>query len=55
MMVAANSQLLRWNEIALALGHSGGQVVLTPATKPFFLEEVEKTVDRVMSRNSIDA
>jgi len=55
LMVAANSQLLRWNEIALALGHSGGQVVMTPATKPFFLEEVEKTVDRVMSRNSIDA
>jgi hypothetical protein len=55
MMVAANSQLLRWNEIALALGHVGGQVVLTPAPKPFFLEEVEKTVDRVMSRNSLDA
>jgi hypothetical protein len=55
LMVSANSQLLRWNEIALALGHTGGQVVLTPATKPFFLEEVEKTVDRVMSRNSIDA
>jgi hypothetical protein len=55
MMVAANSQLLRWNEIALALGHSGGQVVMMPAPKTFFLEEVERTVDRVMSRNSIDA
>lgn len=54
LMVAANSQLLRWNEIALALGHVGGQVVMTPAPKAFFLEEVEKTVDRVMSRNSMD-
>jgi hypothetical protein len=55
IMTAANSQLLRWNEIALALGHSGGQVVMTPAPKPFFLEEVERTVDRVLSRNSLDA
>jgi hypothetical protein len=55
LMMPATSQLLRWNEIALALGHSGGQVVMTPAPKPFFLDEVEKTVDRVLSRNSIDA
>ena len=55
VMIPATSQLLRWNEIALALGHTGGQVVMTPAPKPFFLDEVEKTVDRVLSRNSIDA
>jgi hypothetical protein len=55
LMMPASSQLLRWNEIALALGHTGGQVVMTPAPKPFFLDEVERTVDRVLSRNSIDA
>jgi hypothetical protein len=54
MLVPADSQLLRWNEIAMAIGHSGGQVVMTPAPKTFFLDEVEHTVDRVMSRNSID-
>jgi general stress protein CsbA len=55
MMMQANSQLLRWNEIASAFGHRSGQVVLTPAPSSFFLQDVEKVVDRVMSRNSIDA
>ncbi len=55
MMMAASSQLLRWNEIASAFGHRSGQVVLTPAPSSFFLQDVEKVVDRVMSRNSIDA
>ncbi len=54
LMIPATSQLLRWNEIAMAIGHSSGQVVMTPAPKPFFLDEVEKTVDRVLSRNSVD-
>jgi hypothetical protein len=56
MMMPASSQLLRWNEIATAFGHRSGQVVLTPAPGgTFFLQDVEKVVDRVMSRNSIDA
>jgi hypothetical protein len=55
LMMPANSQLLRWNEIASAFGHRSGQVVLTPAPSTFFLQDVEKVVDRVMSRNSIDA
>lgn len=55
LMMPANSQLLRWNEIASAFGHRSGQVVLTPAPSSFFLQDVEKVVDRVMSRNSIDA
>ena len=54
LMSPATSQLLRWNEIASAFGHRSGQVVLTPASS-FFLQDVEKVVDRVMSRNSIDA
>ena len=54
LMMPATSQLLRWNEIAMAVGHSSGQVVMTPGPKPFFLDEVEKTVDRVLSRNSVD-
>ena len=55
LMVPATSQLLRWNEIASAFGHRSGQVVMTPAPSSFFLQDVEKVVDRVMSRNSIDA
>ncbi len=54
LMIPATSQLLRWNEIAMAIGHSSGQVVMTPAPKPFFLDEVERTVDRVLSRNSVN-
>jgi hypothetical protein len=54
LMMPATSQLLRWNEIAMAIGHTSGQMVMTPAPKPFFLDEVEKTVDRVLSRNSVD-
>ncbi len=46
------SPLLRWNEIANALGHKGGQVVVgQPA---FFLQDVESVVDRVLSKNALN-
>lgn len=52
MVVPANSTIYRWNEIASALGHTGTQVaVVQPASSSFFLTDVEKVVDKVLSRN----
>ncbi len=48
------SPLLRWNEIANALGHPAGQVVLTPPASANFLHDVEKAVDKVLAKNALD-
>ena len=48
------SPLLRWNEIANALGHPGGQVVLTPPASANFLHDVEKAVDKVLAKNALN-
>ncbi|MGA2832538.1 MAG: hypothetical protein ABSE55_05660 [Terracidiphilus sp.] len=50
IMVPANSTILRWNEIATALGHTGTQVALQPASG-FFLSDVEKVVEEALTRN----
>ena len=50
LMVRANSTILRWNEIATALGHTGPQVALQPAGG-FFLSDVEKVVEDALTRN----
>lgn len=52
IVVAANSTLYRWNEIAAALGHKGTNVVTVPqgASTSFFLTDVEKVVDKVLTR-----
>lgn len=50
LMVPANSTILRWNEIATALGHTGTQVALQPASG-FFLSDVEKVVEEALTRN----
>ncbi len=52
MVVPANSTIYRWNEIASALGHTGTQVaVVQQASSSFFLTDVEKVVDKVLTRN----
>ena len=53
MVVPANSTIYRWNEIASALGHTGTQIaVVQPAgSGSFFLTDVEKVVDKVLTRN----
>jgi hypothetical protein len=52
MVVPANSTIYRWNEIASALGHTGTQIaVVQPTTSSFFLTDVEKVVDKVLTRN----
>jgi hypothetical protein len=52
IVVASDSTLYRWNEIASALGHKGTNVVTVPqgATASFFLTDVEKVVDKVLTR-----
>jgi flagella basal body P-ring formation protein FlgA len=51
IVVAANSTIYRWNEIASALGHSGTKVAVPVAANGFFLTDVEKVVDKVLTRN----
>ncbi len=50
VMMSANSTIFRWNEIASALGHTGTQVAVQPANS-FFLTDVEKVVEKVLTRN----
>lgn len=50
VMVSVNSTIFRWNEIASALGHTGTQVAVQPSGS-FFLTDVEKVVEKVLSRS----
>jgi hypothetical protein len=47
-----SSPILRWNEIAGAFAPPAPQVTLAPGTSNFFLQDVEKAVDRVLEKNS---
>jgi hypothetical protein len=49
-----SSSLLRWNDVALALGNAGAQMPPAPAPE-FFLSDVEKVVERVLVKNSLKA
>ena len=51
VVLPANSTIYRWNEIASALGHTGTQVAVMQPASSFFLTDVEKVVDKVLSRN----
>jgi len=51
LVVPANSTIYRWNEIASALGHTGTQVAVVQPASSFFLTDVEKVVDKVLTRN----
>lgn len=46
-----NSTIYRWNEIASALGHTGTQVAIPQPADSFFLTDVEKVVEKVLSKN----
>ncbi len=49
-----SSPLARWNEIATTLGHSEPRVPVVPApASNFFLQDVEKVVDRILIKNSL--
>jgi hypothetical protein len=47
-----SSPLIRWNEIARALGHSAPHVALGQS-QAFFLQDVERVVDKILTKNSI--
>lgn len=47
-----SSPLIRWNEIANALGHSTPHVAMGQSGA-FFLQDVEQVVDKILTKNSI--
>lgn len=49
--VPSPSPLIRWNDVAQALGHSTPRVAAGASTG-FFLQDVERVVDRVLARNN---
>jgi hypothetical protein len=54
-VLGPSSPLARWNEVATALGQSGPRMPI-PAPLPasnFFLQDVEKVVDRILIKNSL--
>ena len=51
LVMPANSTVYRWNEIASALGHTGTQVAVPQPANSFFLTDVEKVVEKVLSKN----
>jgi hypothetical protein len=51
MMMPANSTIYRWNELASALGHTGTQIAVQQPANSFFLTDVEKVVEKVLTRN----
>jgi hypothetical protein len=50
LVMPANSTIYRWNEIAAALGH-GTQVAVQQPANSFFLTDVERVVEKVLTRN----
>jgi hypothetical protein len=51
----SNSQLQKWNEIAVALGKPAPHIAFGQHdSSPFFLQDVERVVDRVLSRNEVE-
>ncbi|MGA3080313.1 MAG: hypothetical protein ABSD44_02895 [Terracidiphilus sp.] len=51
VLMPANSILFRWNEIASALGHTGTQVAVQQPASGFFLTDVERAVEKVLTQN----
>ncbi|HVJ08917.1 MAG TPA: hypothetical protein VM554_11070 [Acidisarcina sp.] len=52
VVMAPSSSLLRWNEVALALGRNQPQPPPAPASD-FFLSDVERVVEKVLIKNSL--
>jgi hypothetical protein len=50
VIMPANSTIYRWNEIASALGH-GTKVAVRQPANGFFLTDVERVVEKVLTRN----
>ncbi len=48
-----SSPLARWNEIATTLGQSGSRPPVVVPASDFFLQDVDKVVDRILIKNSL--
>lgn len=48
------SPLARWNDIAMALSPAGTRLAVTAPTSDFFIQDVEKVVDRILAKNSLN-
>src|SRR5277367_1805633 len=51
--LSTSSPLARWNEIAITFGHSTPRVPVAVPASDFFLQDVEKVVDRILIKNSL--
>jgi hypothetical protein len=47
----ANSFILRWNEIASALGHTGTRVAVQETANGFFLADAERSAEKMIMVN----
>jgi hypothetical protein len=52
-VLSPSSPLARWNEIATSFGHSTPRVPVALPASDFFLQDVEKVVDRILIKNSL--
>jgi hypothetical protein len=53
-VLSPSSPLARWNEIATTFGHSTPRVPVAVPSSDFFLQDVEKVVDRILIKNSLN-
>lgn len=51
IVLPINSTIYRWNDIASALGHTRTQVAVQQQADTFFLTDVERVVEKVLSKN----
>ncbi len=51
--LSPSSPLARWNEVVIAIGQSGNRAQVTVPASDFFLQDVEKVVDRILIKNSL--
>ncbi len=50
----SSSPMARWNEVVTAIGQSGGRTPVVVPANDFFLQDVEKVVDRILIKNSLN-
>lgn len=53
VVIPVTSTIYRWNEIATAFGHTGTKVAVQPSSG-FFLSDVERVVEKVLTHNLKD-
>jgi hypothetical protein len=51
VLMPANSFILRWNEIASALGHTGTRVAVQETPNEFFLADAEQNAEKILVVN----